>query len=309
MTTNKRKEYSGVIVPMVTPFSGEGKIDFGAVEKLIRNFTANDICPLVLGTTGECASIHDEDKVALLRFLTSRFHDRTRIYVVISDNCLRKSLELARQYFDFGIDLNVALLPNYYPLNRTQIRKYFEDLAESIPGKLFLYNIPATTGISIPLDIINALSFHPKIVGLKDSEQDLPRLEQSVEMWKDREDFSHFVGWGAQCFYGLCRGSDGIVPSTGNFCPAIYRELYSASQGGERERGLQMLEITMEIASIYQNKRILSESLPALKVMLDVAGLCAKTVISPFTELPPEEEEQVRRSTAEMIEKYQLSWI
>lgn len=99
-------------MPMVIPFSAEGNIDFTAVERLIGNFMANDICPLVLGTTGECASIRDTDKAALLRFLSDRFRDRTGIFVAISDNCLRKSVELARLNFDLGIDRNVALLPH-----------------------------------------------------------------------------------------------------------------------------------------------------------------------------------------------------
>ncbi len=309
MKRKTEKKYSGVIVPMVTPFTKDWKIDSQAVERLVHNFVANHISPLVLGTTGECASIHDEDKMDLLRFLARSFRDKTKIYVVISDNCFRKSVELAKQYFDFGIELNVALLPNYYPLNRTQIRKYFEDLAERIPGKLFIYNIPATTGISIPLDIIQALSLHEKIVGLKDSEQDLQRLDQSIEMWKDRSDFSHFVGWGAQCLNGLRKGSDGIVPSTGNFCPSIYWKLYQAALNEERDQGQEALDITMEVAAIYQNGRILSESLTALKLMLQVAGLCGKTVLPPFTDLPEEEEKEVIRKTKETIEKYKLSWI
>lgn len=303
------KTYSGVIVPMVTPFTSDSKIDWAAVEKLVNNFIVNDAYPLVLGTTGECASIHENDKIELVRFLAAKFGHRTKIYVMISDNCFQKSVEMAKQYFDFGIELMVSLLPNYYLLNRKQIQKYYELLADQMPGKLFLYNIPATTRISIPIDVIDELSYHEKIVGIKDSEQDLARLNTSIAMWKDRDDFAHFIGWGAQCFHGLWQGSDGIVPSTGNFCPSMYKVMYDAVLYGEKAKGEQAQIDTMKIAAIYQKDRILSESLAALKVMLQTAGLCSTTMLPPITTLNPDEESQVRVKTAEVIEQYHLSWV
>lgn len=298
------KSYSGVVVPMITPFDDQGKIDLHAIEKIMNNFIHSKIDPLLLGTTGESASIYDEDKLNIVKFVTHNFGKRSKIYAVISENCFQKSVEFAKQYYDLGVELIVALLPSYYPLNDLQIRKYFEDLAESIPGKLFIYNIPATTRISIPLNIIDDLSKHEKIVGVKDSEQNIERLNESINLWKDREDFSHFIGWGAQCFNGLWLGSDGIVPSTGNFSPTLYKEMYEAVLNDEKEKGEYAQNVTMEIASVYQKDKILSESLPALKVMMSQIGLCNTTVIPPFTELPKEEEKIIRYKTKEIITKY-----
>jgi dihydrodipicolinate synthase/N-acetylneuraminate lyase len=305
----KRKKYSGVIVPMITPFTASGGIDEESVERVMGNFVANEIQPLVLGTTGETASIHEEDKIKFINILTSRYLDVCKIYAVVSENCFRKSIELTKQYYDMGIELVVALLPSYYTLNDYQIKKYFEEFADMIPGKMFIYNIPATTHMSIPLEIIDELSRHEKIVGVKDSERDRERLNRSIELWKNREDFSHFIGWGEQCFNGLWEGSDGIVPSTGNFAPHIYRDMYRAVLSKEEEKGETCQNISMEISAIYQKGRLLSESLAALKVMMNVAGLCNTSVLPPLTELLDDEAKLIRNKTESIIKKYQLSWI
>ena len=92
---------------------------------------------------------------------------------------------------------------------------YYKNLADNIKGPLMLYNIKATTHMSIPVEIIRRLSMHPNIVGLKDSERDLERMEACISISKGREDFAYFCGWAAQSAHSLELGADGIVPSTG----------------------------------------------------------------------------------------------
>jgi dihydrodipicolinate synthase/N-acetylneuraminate lyase len=302
----KIKKYAGVIIPLVTPFTEDLKIDTSAAVKIIESFTNNNAKPLIFGTTGESASIPEELKVKFLNDIKKEFSDKIKIYAVISDNCMFNSIEAAKKYFDLGIDTTVALLPSYYHLTQAQILNYFEQLIEKIPGKLFIYNIPATTHISISLDVIDKLSRHERIVGVKDSERDLERLKESIHLWKDREDFSHFVGWGAQCFNAMWEGSDGIIPSTGNFSPSVFKDMYEAVLEGEKKKGEIAQDISMEISAIYQKNKTLGESLAALKVMMNEIDLCGTTMMPPLTELDEKETSLLRETTREIIKKYNL---
>ena len=168
--------------------------------------------------------------------MTETTKNRELTYAGIDNTCLRTSIEQARQYFDAGVDAVVAHLPEYYPLTGDHMLEYFKALADECGGPLIIYNIPATTGMSIPLDVLDKLSRHTNIAGLKDSERDLKRTDQSIALWKDREDFSLLIGWAAQSTYTLTRGADGIVPSTGNLVPALYRDLYQVPWPGMRKR-------------------------------------------------------------------------
>lgn len=306
--SRKIKKYSGIIVPMITPFTEDEKIDEGAVEKIIENFIASDSSPLLFGTTGETASLTKSQKTEYAELVMKKFGGRTKVYTAISDNSFEDALNAAKTYFDLGVEAIVVLLPGYYPITVDQMQKYYETFADSINGPMFLYNIPATTHLSIPLEVLDKLSKHERIIGLKDSERDYERLTKSIELWKDRDDFSHFIGWGAQCFNGMWLGSDGIVPSTGNFDIKVYKDMYDAVVQSEKEKGEKAQEISMEMATVYQKDKILSQSLPALKIMMNQVGLCGTKVKLPFTQLSKDEEEQIRKETDQLIEKYNLSW-
>src|SRR5688500_20096489 len=105
------------------------------------------------------------------------------------------------------------------------MKQYLETLADAIALPLVIYNIPATTHMSIPLNLIDELSHHPNVIATKDSERSEERLKQSLELWKDRNDFSHFLGWAAKSAEALINGSDGLIPSTGNLVPEVYSEM------------------------------------------------------------------------------------
>src|SRR5690606_24257326 len=158
------------------------------------------------------------------------------VYAGISGNSLYDSVDEAKQYYDMGIDVFVANMASYYPVDSDQIFRYFEELADKVPCPLIIYNIPSTTHLSIPLEVVDQLSHHPNIVGLKDSERDLKRMESSILLWKDRKDFSFFSGWAAVSHTAVTSGADGIVPSSGNLVPHLYQIIYAS--GVKEERSL-----------------------------------------------------------------------
>ncbi len=303
-----QKAYSGIIVPVVTPFTDKEKIDIPALEKIIENLNNNDCETLLCGTTGETASMGQSFKTKIVATVVKKF-SQSRIFVAISDNCFKDAVTAANRYFDIGVEAVVVLLPGYYPLTTDLMLNYYENFVKAIQGKMFIYNIPATTHLSIPLNVIDKLSYHERIIGLKDSERDYDRLLKSIELWKTREDFSYFIGWGSQSFNGLWNGCDGIVPSTGNFNAFVYKEMYQAVRENDKEKGERDQNISMEIAKVYQKDKILSQSLPALKVMMNEAGLCGKKVLLPFTQLAENDDRSIRKQTRHLIEKYELNWI
>lgn len=291
--TQDQKKFSGVIVPMITPFTKNGQIDHDAVKRIVEHIVKNGASPFVLGTTGESASIADDLRPSLVDTMVKTVAGRTPTFAGIASNCFQASIDAAERYSDLGVNAVVAHLPSYYPLTDDAILAYFEALADAVPLPLILYNIPATTHISIPLEVIEKLSHHPNVFGLKDSQRDLQRLETAIAMWRKRTDFSYFIGWAAQSVNGLALGADGIVPSTGNVVPGLFSMLYRATKNNERQVALNYQKMTDEIAQIYQKGRILSQALPALKVMMHDLGFCEPHVLPPLQETRPQERKEI----------------
>ena len=289
-----QKKYRGVVVPMVTPVTKEGKLDTEAVARIIEFFAKAGVSPLLMGTTGEGNSVSQKDGLLFVETAVKAAQKRITIYAGLTGNCFSEQLAQAEAYTKAGADVIVATLPTYYALTEEQMENYYRTLADSIKGPLMLYNILATTHMSIPVDVIRHLADHPNIVGLKDSERDLERMAQCIEIAKDRDDFCYFCGWAAQSAHSLELGGDGIVPSTGNFVPEMFQQLYEAAMAGDMATANRLQDETNEIAKIYQKDRTLGQSLTALKVMMQTKGLCEPWMLMPLTRLTEEEEKAIR---------------
>lgn len=302
----KRKRYSGVVVPAVTPLTAGYKLDEEAIEKLFTNFYAYNAMPFIMGTTGEAASLPYSLKQDYIKAAAKYKAKGTILYAGISSNCLQESVDLAKYCFDAGVDVVAATLPSYYALSESQMKQYFEQLAEQVPGPLIIYNIPATTHMSIPIEIIDALSYHENIVGTKDSERSEERLKQSLVLWSDRQDFSHFLGWAAKSAEALINGSDGLVPSTGNLYPKLYDDLYKVVEKGDNEKAFQLQQLSDVLGNIYQKGKLLGESLWVLKVLMNKVGLCQPYVMPPLQPLADEESLQAQLQQIMQQEGIQL---
>ena len=287
------KKYKGVVVPMVTPVKENGTLDTQAVERIIAFFVQAGVSPLLMGTTGEGNSVSQKDGLLFVETAVKAAQGRITIYAGLTGNCFAEQLAQAEAYTKAGADVIVATLPTYYALTEEQMENYYRTLADSIKGPLMLYNILATTHMSIPVGVIRRLADHPNIVGLKDSERDLERMAQCIEIAKDRDDFCYFCGWAAQSAHSLELGGDGIVPSTGNFVPEMFQQLYEAAVAGDMATANRLQDETNEIAKIYQKDRTLGQSLTALKVMMQTKGLCEPWMLMPLTRLSAAEEQAI----------------
>jgi 4-hydroxy-tetrahydrodipicolinate synthase len=289
-----KTQYAGVVIPMITPFTESGKLDTRSLKKITDYFTGAGTIPFILGTTGESVSMPMHMRKQLVKQVIAYAANRTKIFTGISDTCLENTLKQADHYAALGVDTFVLHLPAYYPLTARQTEKYFIDIADRIPGKLILYNIPVTTKISIPLENIRELSYHPNIIGLKDSERSLERMEQLVKMFAGRKDFALFSGWTTKSAHALLIGFDGIVPSTANLLPHLFADLYKAVKQGQKERALEIQERIDPVADFHQKDIVLSHVIAMLKVMMAEFGLCAPAVLPPLTRLGEEKEKQIR---------------
>src|SRR5205823_1127516 len=96
---------SGVVVPMITPFTPAGAIDEPAVGRIVDHFITNRIGGVFpLGTTGEAASIHPDDRRRLVAAVVASANRRATVYAGIASNCFRESVEAAAAYKQLGAD-------------------------------------------------------------------------------------------------------------------------------------------------------------------------------------------------------------
>ncbi len=306
MNKNNRNIYGGVVVPMVSPLTPSSTIDSESIEKLINHIISGGGKPFVLGTTGESPSLSKDVRNELVKISAKVINKREILFAGISNTCFSESLEDAENFAKFGADILVATPPSYFPLSSSMLINYFEKLADSISLPLMIYNMPSTTNISISIEVIEKLSQHSNIIGLKDSERDVERIRYFSEKWENSEDFVFLTGWAACSAWALEVGAAGIVPSTANLTPKLYKDLFDLSQKGEFEASQELQKLTDSISLLYQKDRILSESLSALKALLSLKGLCTLEVAMPFLRMEESQEKEYLKNMKVELEKLNI---
>ena len=300
-TLNK---YHGVVVPMVTPITKNNEIDIDAVKRIINNFAQYNVSALIMGTTGEGNSVSVESGVKMIKAASEAAAGRITIYAGLAGNCISEQYDAAEKFIEAGADVIAATLPCYYSLTPKQMYEYYKNLADTLTAPLMLYNITITTHMSIPLDVIEKLSHHPNIVGLKDSENNIQRMEEALTLFSDHEDFAYFCGCAANSAKALSLGADGIVPSVGNYLPKIYNDLFEAGISGNTEIADDLQAKTIEIGKINTDNLTLGESLAGLKVIMKMYGLCETYMLPPLTELEEENVINIQNKVRDIINKY-----
>ncbi len=279
------RKFRGTIVPMVTPFTSSGKLDDAAVERIVAHISTQGLGVFVLGTTGEAASIPVPERRRLVEIAATVAAGRVPVFAGVGDNCVSDSLFAAHDYLKVGADAVVAHLPSYYTLTPAEMRAYFETLAAGVRGPLIVYNIPQTTHMSLPIEVVEQLTALPTIVGFKDSENSAGRLEEVAGRLGGRDTFAIFMGISFLSVAALRRGFDGLVPSSGNLVPHLWRALEDAAAAGRWDEAESLQQRLDLVARVFQRDRTLGQSLGALKAAMSARGLCGPTLLKPLLTL------------------------
>jgi 4-hydroxy-tetrahydrodipicolinate synthase len=290
----RRLKYHGVVVPLVTPITAEGQVDEAALQRLVETQVAGGVDGIfVLGTTGEGAHVPRESRRQLVAQTVKHVNRRAVVFAGLGD-IRNADLSEANEFFRAGADAVVAHPPISEKVAIRDLYSWYRNLLDQIHGPLVLYNMPMTTKVSIPLEAVEKLIGHPKLAGIKDSENDDKRLEELLLRCGKKENFSVFVGVGALMEKGLKLGADGIVPSVGNLIPEVCHKVCAAAKKADwTEVGIFSTRMNT-IAALYQKGRTLNESLSVLKAAMSCRGLCSPHVLQPLRPLTNLQMEKLR---------------
>jgi len=291
-------KYHGAVVPLVTPFTVQGALDEAALFRLVDTQIAGGVEGVfVLGTTGEGAHVPREFRRHLVEL--TRAAKRMLVFAGLGD-IRAGDVSEANEFFHAGAAAVVVHPPISEKMPAEKLQSWFESLLDRVEGTLLLYNMPLTTGISIPLDVVEKLLGHPRLAGIKDSENNPKRHEELLQRFGGKKNFSVFVGVGALMETGLRLGADGIVPSVGNLIPGVCHQLCVAAGKSDWSAAEKLAARMNTVAALYQKGRNLNESLAALKAAMHCRGLCAPLVLPPLRRVSETELEKIRHHMVEL---------
>jgi 4-hydroxy-2-oxoglutarate aldolase len=273
----------GVVPPLVTPFHADGGLDLEAFGASLEALAVHEFSGfLVLGSNGEAASLDEDEKLLLVaaarRTVPGRF-----LLVGTGLESTRGTILLTRKAADLGADAVLVLTPCYYKGRMTAeaLRRHFEAVADASPVPVYLYSVPAFTGLAWPAGLTRTLAAHPRIRGLKESSGDVGLLARIVESVP--KDFEVACGNAPVLYPALCVGASGGVLAVANCAPRATLRLVRAWSEGDHATARRIQEAIAPLATAVTA----THGVAGLKLALGLAGLRGGTVRAPLLPAAP----------------------
>jgi 4-hydroxy-tetrahydrodipicolinate synthase len=229
------------MVALLTPMTDDEEIDLDTFDHLIQlHINAGTRAVVVASTTGEGPTLAHEEHVELYRRAVVQADGRIPIIAGVGSPSTRVVCELAREAEHAGVDAVLCVTPYYNRPNEQGLEHHFTTVAEAIDIPVVLYDVPRRTGVSIPEQLVIALSRHPNIVGLKDATGDLARAARLLA--SVAPGFRLVSGDDPTALALMATGGSGVISVAANVAPAAMAELCNAMLRGAHDKAAELDE-------------------------------------------------------------------
>ncbi|MCY1153336.1 MAG: 4-hydroxy-tetrahydrodipicolinate synthase [Sphaerochaetaceae bacterium] len=232
-------EFSGVIPPIVTPFTHDGtKISEVNFRKIIRYILDNGCSGVFTsGSQGEFFSLTNKERIEALEIAVDESAGKTPVLAGTATISTIESVKLSIEAEKKGAAGISVINPFFITLNEEEIYQYFATIAKSVNIPMFLYNNPARTAAAIPLNVVKRLAEIDNIVGMKDSSGDLTYVNSIIT---STDNFKIFCGRDTCIFSELSVGATGAVAATANVAPRLVSSIVKEYKLGNLAKARQL---------------------------------------------------------------------
>ncbi|MEO1098093.1 MAG: 4-hydroxy-tetrahydrodipicolinate synthase [Bacteroidota bacterium] len=286
----------GTGVALVTPFNSNQEIDYAGLKKLL-NFTADKGVDyyVVLGTTGESATLTPSEKAQILEFVKKNNANHLPIVYGIGGNNTSEILRSITSSDLNGVDAVLSVSPYYNKPSQQGIFQHYTRIADKSPVPIILYNVPGRTGSNITADTTLRLAAHSNIIGIKEASRD---LEQAMKIVKGKpSDFMLISGEDMLSIPLYALGASGVISVLANAFSNVFKAVYEAVKSNDFEKATAHMLRLLEI-----NPLMYEQSNPVgVKQVLEYFGICENHVRLPLVSASQELKNRITSILADPV--------
>lgn len=278
-------ELGAILVPMVTPFDDSGRVDEDGAVRLMNHLLDHGADGLVVcGTTGEAATLSDDEQLGLIGLAVEEVGDRGTIVAGAGSNDTRHAVHLTERATELGVDAVLSVNPYYNRPSRRGIVRHYEEVNRATDRPIVLYNIPQRTGSDMPNDLLAELAQLENVVAVKQSNEDNLAKIDGLQIYAGNDDLLADV---------LDLGEPGGILVAAHL---FGEEMCRMVDEPERRR-----EIDASLQDVYRDLAVAPLAC-STKAALNLIGLAVGPPRLPYVELDERELGVIR----EMLERHGL---
>lgn len=229
--------FTGCATAIATPMNSDGSINYDEFGRLIDWQIDNKIDALVIcGTTGESATMTDDEHVEVLRYGIKRVAGRVPVIAGAGSNDTKYAVDLSIEAEKLGADALLHVTPYYNKASQRGLIKHFTAIADAVNIPIMLYNVPSRTGCNISIDTYVELAKHPNIRAVKEASANM----KTVMGIAAKTDLDIYSGNDDEALCCLALGGKGLISVTSNVAPLQKHNEIAYYLEGKREEALEI---------------------------------------------------------------------
>lgn len=216
--------FTGIATALYTPITN-GEIDYEEFERLIEFQLRSDIAALVfLGTTGEAATISDEERKSIIGFAVKRVKGRVPVIIGCGSNSTKRAAELTLQAKTLGADCSLSVTPYYNKCSQDGLIAHYSEIEKQSAFPQIVYNVPSRTGVDVSPETYGRLSELYSVVGIKEANKSPEKLVGTFSALNDNIPVYSGADEANRTFYSI--GAKGAISVLSNIIPSIISDEY-----------------------------------------------------------------------------------
>lgn len=235
--------FKGSGVALITPFNNSG-VDFSKLDELLEFHLKNKTDAIIsCGTTGEAATMTEEEKIAVIDYTLKKVNGKIPVIVGAGNNNTSEAIRFSKIVASMGVDAILSVSPYYNKASQNGLYAHFEAIAKSVDTPIILYNVPSRTGVNINPETVFKLSKIPNIVAIKECNfSQVAKIKQLCG-----NDFGIYCGNDDQIVPMLSLGALGVISVLANILPQETHNMCYEFFNKNIEKSLQIQLDTLDL--------------------------------------------------------------
>lgn len=271
--------FKGTATALITPFTSDG-VDFDSFDRILDDQLSGGVdAVVVLGTTGEPATMTAAEKKAVIEFAVKKLKGKLPVIVGTGANSTSAATEMSVLAESLGADALLLVTPYYNKATQQGLIAHFRTVADAVHTPIICYNVPGRTGVNMLPATFAELAEHPNIAAVKEASGNMEQIEEVIRLTEGKAVV--YSGDDGITVPVMAMGGMGVISVVSNAAPRFTAEMTSAFLSGDLKKAAKMqLDMLPLVRALFSEVN----PIPVKKAM-QLRGLCNGSLRLPLTEM------------------------
>ncbi len=287
--------FKGAGVAIITPMKENLEVNYEKLDEILEEQIGGQTDAVIIcGTTGESATMSEEEHMKVIRFTIERVNHRIPVIAGTGSNCTATAVQMSKEAANAGADGILLVTPYYNKATQNGLIAHYTKIAEEAKVPAILYNVPSRTGCALqPETVARLVKESEYITGIKEASGDISTVAKIMHLCDGNIDM--YSGNDDQVVPLLALGGIGVISVLSNIAPTYVHDMVYKYLSGDTEGSREM-----QLKALPLCDALFCEVNPIpVKAAMNLLGKECGPLRAPLTEIEPQHEAVLKKAMQE----------